>query len=251
MRRWKLVALGICALLSVPAGASVQQQPVVAGHSVYGDMDGLDPCIAGIVGVVRLRVMWFNNQVLFERTPDGSSSGSWIYGTQAGAPDPRVAALTPTGEVWSFTDPNGMDWSVAEYNFTAGPDALVHGGDVGYRNGSVVATPPQVEQNPEVRSYYVWVVRVGPTTYGGYDGKDYNFVDLVDTCKFSIPEERAVQHANDTGTWTSDWTGDTTQGQHMAGDGTHAHDVYDINLWVGSEPVLAPPADPDYLGVVQ
>jgi hypothetical protein len=253
-RSWKVGLLCALAVLSVPAGSAVQQQQAVAGHTVYGAMDGLDPCIAGIVGIVRTRVMWFNEQVLLETTPDDGSA--YIYALQAGAPDPRDQLLTPTGRTYPFTDPNGLDWQVTEYNFTGGPDALAHGGAAGYHNGSVVATPPTVDDAQNLASYYVWVVRIGPTQQDtAATGRPYNFVDLVDTCKFTDAHpERTVHHSRDgNGTWQSDWGNDTTQDGHLPTDGPHDHDVYDINLYVGEEPKLAPvaQAESQYLGVEQ
>jgi hypothetical protein len=217
-------------------------------------MGGLDPCLAGIVGIVRLRVVWFNGQTLFERSADDENN--WIYAIEAGAPDPRDALLRPTGEVFGFTDPNGVDWNIVEYNFTAGPDAIVHveDGDVGYRNGSVVADPPEGSLNPEqeVYNFFTWVVRTGPVTEDyAATGKPYNFVDLVDTCKFALtPPARQVQHARDgSGNWTSDWSEDPTREDHDSGTADHGHEAYDIHLYIGTEPRLAPAGD--YLGVVQ
>ncbi|MCA1814769.1 MAG: hypothetical protein LC624_12630, partial [Halobacteriales archaeon] len=81
-RWWKVLVLALCAMLSLPAGASINQQPVVTGHTVYANMDGLDPCMAGVVGVVRMRVMWFNNQVLMERPADDGGN-AYIYAIEA------------------------------------------------------------------------------------------------------------------------------------------------------------------------
>jgi len=259
-RWWKVVVVGMCALLSLPAGASISQQPVVTGHTVYTNMDGLDPCFAGVVGVVRMRVMWFNNQVLMERAADDGGN-AYIYAIEADAPDPRDQTLLPTGNVFKFTDPNGVDWVVNEYNFTLPPTAWADAGNYSVDPGD--GHPLNVNETPgyaleQASSYTTWIVKLGPTNddYAA-SGKPYNFVDLVNTCTFHEGADHRVTHTPDHGNWTSsdandpsimDGTDPNLNG-HEDADGTHEHNVYDISLYIGQAPKVQQVHD-DYLGSV-
>lgn len=254
-RTERIAVIGILALLAVPTAYSFQQQPVVAGHTTYADMDGLDPCIAGIVGIVRLRVMWFNDQVLFERA---AGEGNFVYALQSGAPDPRERPLAPTGNVYPMADPNGMDWEVHEYSFNLGPAGVVDGGNYSVDPSS--GQPVKVNETPSYnadgasRNWYVWVVETGPAVEDfAATGRPYNFVNLVDTCKFTTTGT-GTQHSRDAGgNWTSDWSQDTTEAAHDAADGTHGHDRFDVDLYVGKAPRahFANEQNPEYLGVPQ
>lgn len=253
--RWtgKLAVVGIAAILSVPAVlADHTALPVVGSHTTYANMDGQDPCIAGIAGIVRMRVMWFNGQVLFERAAEEGSS--WVYAIESGAPDPRDAPLQPTGQVFQFVDPNGVGWTVTEYNFTSGVNASVPSG------GGVSADPllppdphvtPPDEGGAEVISHYVWVVQTGPTMSDlAATGRPYNFVNLVDTCKFT-GSGSSISHDKDAGgNWTSSKPGDDTTDQHVATDGNHAHGAFNVDLYVGKAPKVLVPEGGD-LGVPQ
>jgi hypothetical protein len=240
--RWtgKLAVIGIVAITALPTAWSVQQQPIVAGHTTYAAMDGLDPCIAGIVGIVRLRVMWFNDQVLFERP--ATDGGSHVYAVQSGAPDPRDALLTPTGTEYPFTDPNGMDWTVREYAYHAGPAGGVDAGN--YSVNPTSGQPVKVEEEPsyqantDTASYHAWVVETGPSIQDfAATGRSYNFVNLVDTCKFTVPKDGSAHHQNNGGgNWSSDWGNDTTEAQHLASDPSHSHDRFRVDLYVGKVP---------------
>jgi len=224
--RWtgKLAVVGLVALMTFPTAYTLQQDSVVTGHVTYAAMDGFDPCIAGIAGIVRLRVMWFNDQVLFERAAD---EGSWVYATEAGAPDPRDQMLVPTGEKYEFVDPNNVDWAVTEYTFT-GVEAQVY--------------PPN--EHHDILQWGVWVVKTGPTVRDyAATGRSYNFVNLVDTCKFNAAGH-ALAHSHDgSGNWTSSEANDTTENQHLANDPDHAHESYQVNLYVGPEPQVLVPAN--------
>lgn len=217
--------LAVVGLMLVPTAYTFSQQPVLAGHTTYTSMDGLDPCIAGVVGVVRLRVMWFNDQVLFERA--AGDGAAFIYALQSGAPDPRDKVLVPTGDSFEFDDPNGVAWKVTEYNFTGVTATWFPGTSV----------PP----DPDARavSYYAWVVQTGPTVNDdAATGRPYNFVDLVDTCKFTSPGAD-VHHARSGGNWTSDWGNDTTEDHHLASDPDHRHERFSVDLYVGEKPRTA------------
>lgn len=248
--RWtgKLAAVCTLALLALPTAYTFQQQEVVTGHTTYASMDGLDPCVAGIAGIVRLRVMWFNDQVLFERAP--TDGGAWVYAVEGGAPDPREALLRPTGEAFEFTDPNGMTWVVREYTYPGEPVEVSQGNVTVNRSpsasgttvdgGNYTVTPPSASPGPG-GSWYAWVVQTGPVVEDfAATGRPYNFVDLVDTCKFTSPSS-GVQHANSGGNWSSSWPQDTTQGQHLADDPSHAHDRFSVDLYVGKAPVTEDP----------
>lgn len=254
-RRDVLAVIGTIALLLVPTAWTFSDEPVVAGHTTYADMDGLDPCIAGIVGIVRLRVMWFNDQVLFERSAQDGSS--WVYAVQGGAPDPREAMLTPTGTEYPMTDPNGIEWVVKEYAYRAATAAGVNAGE--YEVEPTSSTPVVVEEEPSYHAntdgaeYHAWVVQTGPTIEDfSATGRPYNFVDLVDTCKFT--EDAAgtpVQHTSSGGNWSSSWGNDTTEQAHFADDPTHGHDRFSVDLYVGKAPKVefVYTQDPAYLGV--
>lgn len=252
--RGKLAVLGLAALLSVPAVLTAQpfEMPVVTGHATYADMDGLDPCLAAVVGIVRARVLWFGGQVLFERTsPEGSG---FVYAVQNRAPDPREQVLRPTGQVFTFTDPNGLSWQVSEYNFTNITQPEVDGG-----NYTVTPTqppfvgvndPPGVAPGNASGPWYTWVVQVGPSIEDfAATGKPYNFVTLVDTCRFQEPALNVTHSEPSPGNWTSSWGNDTTQGQHSAGEGSHTHRSYDVDLYVGDAPRVVGSQDPEFLGV--
>lgn len=261
--RWngKLAVVALAALMALPTAWSVQQDPVVAGHTTYADMDGLDPCIAGIVGIVRLRVMWFNDQVLFERTAgDGSSH---VFAVQGGAADPRDQLLRPTGQQFAFTDPNGMEWQVNEYTYNVAPASAStgnttvtppsvqqNGNGVSVDNGETHVEPPTVDSH-ETGPWYTWVVQTGPTIEDfSATGRPYNFVNLVDTCKFSAPGQDVAHSNAGPGNWTSDWPEDTTEQQHFADEASHGHDRFSVDLYVGKAPKVEAlaNADPEYLG---
>jgi hypothetical protein len=252
-RWWKVLAVAMCALLSLPAGASISQQPVVTGHTVYTNMDGLDPCLAGVVGVVRMRVMWFNNQVLMERAADDGGN-AYIYAIEADAPDPRDQTLLPTGNQFKFTDPNGVDWLVNEYNFTLPPTAWADAGNYSLDPGS--GHPLNVTDTPgyaleQARSFTTWIVKLGPTNddYAA-TGKPYNFVDIVDTCKMQEQADHQVTHTRGPdGNWTSSDPQDPTFDAHEDDDTTHTSNVYDISLYIGQAPQVQQVHD-DYLGSV-
>jgi hypothetical protein len=258
--RWstKIAVVAVLGLLSLPTAYTFQQSPVVSGHSTYTNMDGMDPCLAGIVGVVRLRVMWFNDQVLFERA--ASDGASYVYAIQSGSPDPREQTLVPTGQEYPFTDPNGQDWDVKEYTFELGPSASAGGGGTGGvstgPNGTTVTPPtaPSETTNTTTGQFYAWVVQTGPTLQdNAATGKPYNFVDLVDTCKFTGQGMDVYHNTTGNGNWTSSWSNDTTQNQHLPSDGNMTATAWSVDLYVGKEPKVAAiqQGNPDFLGVPQ
>lgn len=256
-RRDVLAVIGIIALLMLPTAYTFSDRAVVTGHTTYANMDDLDPCIAGIVGIVRLRVMWFNDQVLFERSAQDGSS--WVYAVQGDAPDPREAVLTPTGQEFPMTDPNGVEWVVREYAYRAAAIANVNAGE--YEVEPTGSQPVEVEEEPSYQTntdtaqYHTWVVQTGPTVEDyAATGRPYNFVNLVDTCKFTTDAAGSpVQHTTSGGNWSSTWGNDTTAQAHYPTDPTHGHDRFSVDLYVGQAPKVefAYNQDPEYLGVPQ
>lgn len=258
--RGKLAVLTVVALTCLPTvlAAAPHEQSVVGSHSTYADMDGLDPCLASVVGIVRLRVMWFGGQVLFERS---GGAGNYVYAVEHGAPPPVDEVLTPTGESFVFTDPNGLDWNVTEYNYTSAvivtepggvsgtPPSVNTTGNVHVEGGNATFDPPGVQQ-AGAGPWTTWVVRTSSTQEDfAATGAPYNFVTMVDLCKF-VGEGQSITHTNTGGTWSSSDADDTTFDQHLPGDVTHTHRDKQVDLYVAQQPRLQQTTDPDYLGEV-
>ncbi len=252
-RRNQVLSLLALALLTVPVIVPAQSVEVVTGHTVYVDMDSLDPCLAAVAGMVRSRVLWFDGSLLHERTNfDGDS---YIYATQHGAPDPthhmRWENITEiedagskvlvTSQYYNFTDPNGIHWNVTEvyweegvrYNVSASAD-----GD----SGQVSANYQEADNaTAGTNRYYAWIVQIGKTTQdlhaGTADHEVYNFVNLVNTCKFNEDAKNgSVNHTNDPPGFEHD--DNTTY--------PHDHQTWDVDLYVGNEPSSIPLGqDPD------
>lgn len=221
----KLVAAALSALAVAPIAASQGEVRVVTGHSVFRSMDGMDPCLAAIVGIVRLRVMWFSDIVLFERVAEDGSG--FLYAIESGAPDPRSATLIPSGTTYDFRDPNGADWNVTEYRLDT---------------QTLVTDNPPPGMPLHLRTFFVWVVEIGPTLGGGSGalGMQYNFVTIVDACKFNNAFDQPVQHTGSGGNATSSLQNDTTESQHLPGDPDHEHNAFRVDLYVGHEPTVRP-----------
>ncbi|HVL87746.1 MAG TPA: hypothetical protein VM681_07075 [Candidatus Thermoplasmatota archaeon] len=236
----RLAAFALAALVLSSALPFARGETVaVTGHSVYADMDGFDPCLAAIVGLVRARVMWFNDMVLFSRpAADGSA---YVYAVEQGAPDPRERLLYENDR-YEFTDPNGVSWKVVEYQYVYNTNGTTQ------HNVPVPppAQSPAANHTQNVNAWFTWVVSVGPTTQDAFPGlsnhEEYNFVLLVDTCKFKGAFVQDVSHTRDgSGGWDSDLPDDETTGGHKESDEDHTHQAFGVDLYVGRAPNAAPP----------
>ncbi|HEX9766254.1 MAG TPA: hypothetical protein VGA36_05790 [Nitriliruptorales bacterium] len=242
---------GALSLVLATAGAAMAAEfsgtaSAVAQHTTYVQLvleEGRSgPGLAAVAGVVACRpagpieqaVLWFNDQLLFRRGlrgPDVScldDERTHVWATAEGAPDPRLAAhARPTGERFSFVDPNGQPWEVAEveyYTVHVERAASLAAGAAGQRvrldlEGTVVWQP-----------FIAWVVEIGPAVVDPTLAAYYNFVNVVDLAKLPFVPAASVHHGDE---------GRTSQGySHGASDETagHAHAVSPVHLWVGMPP---------------
>src|SRR5438552_512595 len=233
-RRKAAAAVTLALLLWIPQGISQSTQPVVTGHSTFYNGQGYDPCLASIAGIVKTQVMWFNDMVLAERY---GGAGDYIYVAENGSRDPRpnldgVTYLFSDGTFYDFVDPNGAHWHVDELYY-----AHVDGGaDLNTPKSSTV---PTIDEDKT----YVWTVELSPTPIhdrfaGNPNGANfhdiYNFLDMVDTCKFH----------NNTATYagTVVHQGDdlSINYGHPVGATPHTHSVHLANIWIGPQPVVVP-----------
>lgn len=229
-RQQAAVAVALALLLWIPQGISHGDQTVVVGHSTFYNGDAYDPCLASIAGIMRSRVMWFNDQVLVERY---GSEGTFVYVTQAGAPDPREKTLYTEGVFYDFVDPNGARWRVEEafYNVSGRTPYADYTTDP-------VSVGPVYTTNGE--RIYVWIVELSSRPiYDRYAGDDphtfYNFLTLVDTCKMQRSED--TMGANETHDVASGKL--NAENGHENGAQEHSHETYFADLWVGKRPALS------------
>lgn len=246
-RQKALLAVALGLLLWAPSGISETSTPIVTGHSTFYNGDTYDPCLASIAGIMRSRVMWFNDQVLVERY---GGKGTFIFATQYGAPDPRDrAALYSEGVFYDFTDPNGVFWRVEEawYSDVWSP---------GYEGGGKIPDPMRAVANPgsagasaeynattvaDEDKYYVWFVELSANPiYDEFNGADphryYNFLNLVDTCKFNR-EKLGDEYI---GTERHEGADLNADNGHPNGAEAHDHEKFVIDLWVGKRPATMP-----------
>lgn len=257
-RRKAALAAALALLLAAPMGVSEQTQPVVTGHSTFYDGAGFDPCLASIAGILRTQVMWFNDQVLAQRY---GGKGTYVYATENGSADPRVKTgvqganqfLFTDGVFYDFVDPNGVHWHVDEA-YMAG----VHTGDL------QTLDAPRVEQDRT----YVWIVELSAfPVHDQFAGSPnspnyhdlYNFLVLVDTCKFHrnvrTSFNGALHNADPADTYDFNVTHNETVLDpgygHEAGTDPHTHESFMANLWIGAAPVLVPGGAKDTMGGAQ
>ena len=247
-RQKAALTAGLAVLLLIPSGISTTSAPLVTGHSTFYNGTGFDPCLASIVGVLRTDVRWFNDMVLVERY---GGKGTYVYIAENGSDDPREKqVLYSDGVSYDFTDPNGATWSVQELWYPKGTH--VPGSEIPDTND-----PNDFGSAPvyhEDQKYYVWVVELSAQPiYDLYAPKDknnpnyhtvYNFVALVDTCRFHRDSaannyngekytgrnyDYNVTHGNDT--LTSEYG-------HKPTDGAHTHEAFLANVYVGKKPVV-------------
>ncbi|MEA3199266.1 MAG: hypothetical protein QOE90_694 [Thermoplasmata archaeon] len=234
------LAVALALLLWIPQGISTDTQPVVTGHSTFYNGDTYDPCLASIAGIVRSRVMWFNDQVLVERYP---GKGTFLYVTEHGAEDPRnLGYLYSDGVSYNFVDPNGAAWHVDEvYHSTSTPQPNVQV-DPQEATGSAKNGDPRVNATVEIHNgdkTYYWIVELAAQPiYDQFPGSDphsyYNFLDIVDTCKFHNSTETYD------GTRIHDQSTNGPSNGHDAGAATHYHNVFNADLYLGAAPTIVP-----------
>lgn len=245
-----LAAAVVAAAMVVPATTV----PVVTGHTTFADMESMDPCLGAIAGLVQREVLWFDDSIYHQRT--NFEDDQWIYASEEEAPDPTFhvkfdnvtdvegnaddqpadKVLIRSGVWYNFTDPNEVAWNVTEVYWDEGHYLDEGGGSEGEGGDAESAENSTAGTN----RHYAWIVELGPTTEDPYlDGLDgmasrYNFVNMINTCKFSEEaEEDGTRH-------------------HTAGDDdpafrhpekyntTHNHTEYTVQLRVGDEPDLVP-----------
>lgn len=246
-RRKAALVAATALLLWLPSGISVNSGPLVTGHSTFYNGTGFDPCLASIVGVMRTDVRWFNDMVLVERY---GGKGTYVYVTENGADDPREKQyLFTDGVSYDFTDPNGATWHVEELYWV----------NDGHAYQDVNADPGNPNELPSAGAFhedskvYVWVVELSAQpVYDLYAPKDknhpyyhtvYNFVALIDTCRFHRTEETNYNGATyDKGklNFTIEHNNSTLNDQwgHKPTDGGHTHEAFLANLYVGKKPVV-------------
>lgn len=253
-RTRRKVAASVLAVVMVLAGVGqtvavkqATQDQIITGHTQFLETSTqFSGCFAGIAGLLMQRVTWFNGATLFTRADNGN--GRWVYFTEhfedndldgfddktgIEIKDPSKEKLFRTNQTYTFDDPDpdtSKKWEVREY-FALRREKVE--GSVG-ENG-------QAEIEGPATRVYVFAVKVAGQTYDAETiSAEYNFVSVVDTCRF---------HGDETGTETHDngrnnGSGDPID-QHKEindDDGTHDHDVYSIDVWVGGAPDSLPVA---------
>lgn len=251
-RRKAALAATLAFLLWAPSGLSQSTGPVVTGHTTFYKGEDFDPCLASIVGVMQTEVRWFNDMVLARRN---GGKGTFIYITENGADDPRdKEQLYTDGVSYDFVDPNGAAWHVEE---------LYYGrGGVGVTYNDQISNPdPRVTYGYQDRTY-VWVVELSAQPiYDQFaqhlDRNDpnwhtiYNFVALVDTCKFHREEETNFNGNKHNESRPSEYDFNVTHdkndpmrddewrnGHKSTDDEVHTHEAFLANIYVGKRPVV-------------
>lgn len=237
-RRKVLAILAGVALALGAVGSTIAVQPtatndVMTGHTEWMEAStNYDGCLAGIAGLILQQVTWFNGKTLFE-TSSGTSENTWVYFTDGGLDnkvDPTDEDLFRSNETYEFEDPNrDHTWTVKEYYIQdAGIDASTAGPDADVSTDRV----------------YIWAVNASAETF--HDPtieQDYNFVGILNTCKFNSEADGDAEHDDQHDQDTHDG-GDPEdpQWQHDSEntEGTHDHDVYVVDIWIGGEPSLVP-----------
>lgn len=226
------LAVALALLLWAPQGISHGDHTLVTGHSTFYNGDAYDPCLASIAGIMRSRVLWFNDQVLVEHY---GGSGTYIYVTEAGAPDPRAETrLYTEGVFYDFVDPNGAHWHVEEAFYDVE-------GDTGVRWGESNTVPSAEPYLTTGERTYVWIVELSARPiYDQFAGADphtyYNFLVLADTCKMHRVQNETqgpnATHDNASGLLNDKYG-------HENGAKEHEHETFYVDLWVGKRPTLS------------
>lgn len=236
-RRKAGLAVAFALLLWIPQGISVQTQPVVTGHSTFLNGDVYDQCLASVAGILRSRVLWFNDQVLVERYP---GKGTFVYVTEHGGRSPdEFDQLYSDGVTYTFVDPNGAAWHVQEVYVELGGSAPIPGkNEEVWDYGSRMQD--SVENGFDQFRQYFWVVELSATPIMDYfPGDDphsvYNFLVLVDTCKMNRNDETVngtIDH--DDPAILNDRYG------HPNNETAHQHEVWNADIYVGQRPLVVP-----------
>lgn len=239
-RRKVAAAATLALLLFLPMGISADTQPVVTGHSTFYNGQGFDKCLASVAGIVRTQVMWFNDQVLAERY---GGKGTYIYITENGSDDPtQWSRIFSDGTVYDFVDPNGVSWHVEEA-FAGRPEAEVN----------LKPTVPQPYAGVADREY-VWIVELSAFPIHDQFAGDprspnyhdvYNFLDIVDTCKFHRNAQTHIGTKLSNGTYDYNITHDNPAELgpgygHPSGTKAHTHESFMADIWMGTKPVIIP-----------
>lgn len=232
-RQKAALAVTLALLLWVPQGISSHEHTVVTGHSTFYNGDAYDPCLGSIAGIMRSRVMWFNDQVLVERY---GGEGTFIYVTEAGAPDPRAELqMFSEGVFYDFVDPNGAHWHIEELYY----EVTGFVGSDFDADGTMGVAPSVSRVGYGTDRYTTWVVELSSRPiYDQFAGDDphtyYNFLTLVDTCKMHRDQS---YHGQENHTIASGKLND--RNGHESGAAEHEHETFLVNLWVGKRPVFA------------
>lgn len=216
----------VALFLWVPQGISTETTPMVTGHSVFYNADGYDQCLASVAGMLRSRVMWFNDQILVERYP---GKGTYVFVTEAGAPDPTTSQyIVSEGVQFTFTDPNGADWIIHEGYYKHSRTTTIKDDDL-----------ENVQATMDIDKTYVWYVEIaGTPILDQFPGDDphslYNFLVLVDTCKFhrNTSTQAPIANHNTTSGVLNDRNG------HPNNAGNHTHETWNAHIWIGKRPVV-------------
>jgi len=225
------LAVALAMLLWAPLGISHGDSTMVTGHSTFYNGDTYDPCLGSIAGIMRNRVMWFNDQVLAESY---GGKGTFIYVTEAGAPDPRdQPRVYSEGVFYDFVDPNGAHWHVEEafYDVSLEPST-------GFDESGTI---PTVDPKPTKGDRYMtWFVELSSRpVFDEFAGDDphtyYNFLVLADTCKMhNATSTYDGEEYHETAAELNDDNG------HENGADPHQHGRFMVDLWVGKRPVTLP-----------
>lgn len=224
------LAVALALLMWAPMGVSHGDHAMLTGHSTFYNGEVYDPCLGSIAGILRHRVMWFNDQVLVESY---GGKGTFIYVTENGAPDPRGMTLRTDGVSYDFVDPNGAFWHVEESYIPKTATATVNTNPIDNHEDPLVTT--------HTDQWYVWTVELASRPiYDQYAGDDphtfYNFLILVDTCKMHRNE--LTRDGMENHTLASGKLNDRNGHPNDAEE--HDHERWMVNIYAGKRPVILP-----------
>lgn len=238
-----LVAFSLAALLWLPSGIS-EQTNVTTGHSTFYNGDVFDQCLASIAGIVRSRVMWFNDMVLTERY---GGEGQYIYVTERSGMDPRGQPLLSQGVFYDFVDPNGAHWHVEESYIDRGH--LTPGVHTDFSEHGQYAEDAIDQGGLPGPRQYVWTVELANRPiYDQFAGNDpaqyheiYNFLILIDTCKMNQAKAQPGWDDEQDPAYNKTHTGDDLDPErgHPVGTEEHYHQMHLVDIYVGQRPTIA------------
>lgn len=254
-KRDKVLAIALAVVMTLAGiGSTVAVEQGTADHVVTGHTNfisastSFNSCFAGVAGLLLQRVTWFNGQTLFQRSTDGGG-GKWVYFTESftdtspnggdgyddatgiAINDPAKEKLFRTNNTYRLEDPEhpSKTWEVREYfALREKKGATVEAGDNEADAGDA----------REAKRVYVFAVKVGNTYDSDFLDGDYNFVSVVDTCRFHSSNATWERHTAD-----GSGSGEEPRNQHNFSDENHTHDVYSIDIWVGGAPDSLPCVD--------